>query len=542
MQKPIKMKMLLGLLVLSAAQVFAFETVVRPLPGEKWWGGALMDGAAMPYGNTPKPVDLGRDGRGGAVAPFLVSSAGRYVWSERPFVYALTNDTLYVNSSVEMLEPVQAGTTLKEAYLAASQEHFPFDGRMPADLLFTLPQWNNWVEIAIQGMNQKSVDAYTDALAESGFPCGVYMMDGGWLTHQGSFEFNADFPDPKGMFDRIRAQGWKTMIWIAHMVSGDSYEAKLRRHARGYRIDGRDVLAYRKDNPRTKEPGMMWWWSGVSAVWDLTYAPGRADYLECLKTFAARYGLDGFKFDAGDLRPLSATLAFHDPAAEAADYAYWYARIAGDNFSYNEIRAGFRTGGLPVMQRLHDQHHSWKALAKVSGCVQAAGMIGSPYVVADMIGGGEAQTFRPDNFFSEKLFLRSCAMQALQPMMQFSAAPWRYLSAEGQAACRRFADLHVAFGPYILELARQAAKTGEPIVRPMEYQFPHQGFGKPMAQFMLGPRWLVAPVTREDDSLVVELPAGSWRDDGGETHVGPTTLRYEHVPTDRLVRFERIDL
>ena len=102
-------------------------------------------------------------------------------------------------------------------------------------------------------------------------------------------------------------------------------------------------------------------------------------------------------------------------------------------------------------------------------------------------------------------------MQSLLPMMQFSAAPWRHLSPEGVRLCRAFADLHIAFGPYIMETARHAAKTGEPIVRAMEYEFPHQGFNHPMQQFMLGDRWLVAPVITPDDAKVVELPAGKVR-------------------------------
>ena len=56
------------------------------------------------------------------------------------------------------------------------------------------------------------------------------------------------------------------------------------------------------------------------------------------------------------------------------------------------------------------------------------------------------------------------------------------------------------------------------IARTMEYEFPHAGFAKPMTQFMLGPKWLVAPVTAEDDAVTVELPAGRWTDDLGTVH------------------------
>ena len=66
------------------------------------------------------------------------------------------------------------------------------------------------------------------------------------------------------------------------------------------------------------------------------------------------------------------------------------------------------------------------------------------------------------------------------------------------------------------------------------------GFARPMQQFMLGSRWLVAPVTTPDNAKTVELPAGTWRDDLGAIHEGPATLHLENVPLSRLPRYERL--
>ena len=525
--------------VLAASARQRQVTVVTPLAGEKWWGGILHRGWEMPYGNTPRPIDLGLEG--GVTAPFLVSSAGRYVWSDRPFVYAFTNDVLTVASDVEKVEPVVAGTTLREAYLAASAKHFPFNGRTPAELLFAKPQWNNWIEIAIQGMRQTSVDAYTEALARSGFPCGVYIMDGGWLSHNGSYRFHApDFPESRTRLvvgEDILAVDHVALPVAQHLVLAAVGAPERRRP--DHRLP--PLLADAAEHAPGVRAGVVWWWSGISCVWDLTYALGWDDYAQTLRRFAAEYGIDGFKWDAGDVGPMARTLRFHDPAKRAVDWAHDYVRVCAELFPYNEYRVGFRTGGMPVMQRLPDVYHRWEAIRRVSGMVQAAGLLGSPYVVADMVGGGEATTYRPGGYFSEKLFVRSCALAALHPMMQFSAAPWRYLSPGNVEICRAFANLHVEFAPYILDLARQAARTGEPIVRTMEYEFPHAGFAKPMTQFMLGPKWLVAPVTAEDDAVTVELPAGCWTDDLGTVHVGPKTLTLTHVPLGRLPRYARTE-
>ena len=123
--------------------------------------------------------------------------------------------------------------------------------------------------------------------------------------------------------------------------------------------------------------------------------------------------------------------------------------------------------------------------------------------------------------------------------MQFSVAPWRILSAENLAIVQKTAKLHEQFGPYIMRYAHLASTTGEPIVRHMEYQFPHQGFEECKDQFMLGDRFLVAPVVTPAMSRSVKLPKGTWRDELGKKYKGGKTYTIQ-VPLDRLPYFEKI--
>ena len=509
------------------------------LDGERWWGGGGGDGQNQPYGDGDSPrIDLRT--HGSTSSPLLVSSRGRYVWSEKPFGYEFKGGHLLLDSDMEEIAPVRAGDTLRDAYLAAAKAHMRFDGRTPPDVFFSLPQWNNWIEIFLHGMDQKAADDYTAELAASGFPCGVYMMDGGWLSHQGSYEFyEKDFPDPHGLFDRIRSHGWTPLIWTAHFVSPDSREYKRLRYHEIHRC--LDYLAYRKA-PGSKAAAVVRWWSGISAIYDLTKPEAAAFYAKTLKDFAAAYGIAGFKFDAGDPAMFVEDCRFHDETAEPVDYTRLYAELAAREFPYHEIRVSWKCGGLPLVTRLNDRAHTWTGPSgqdTIIPQILAAGLLGAPYSLADMVGGGLETSFVRREI-DEALFVRSAALQALLPMMQFSPAPWRHLSPEGVETCRAFANLHVAFAPYILECARHAAKTGEPIVRAMEYEFPGQGFARPMQQFMLGSRWLVAPVLSPDGAKTVELPAGRWRDDLGAIHAGPAALRLENVPLSRLPRYERL--
>jgi alpha-glucosidase (family GH31 glycosyl hydrolase) len=125
-------------------------------------------------------------------------------------------------------------------------------------------------------------------------------------------------------------------------------------------------------------------------------------------------------------------------------------------------------------------------------------------------------------------------------MMQFSVAPWRVLSAENAALCRRMALLHEQFGAEILELARASAKSGEPIARPLAYTYPNGGYEQIKDQFLLGDTILVAPVLEKGArSRKIVFPAGSWKGDDGSAVTGPATVEIA-APLDRLPWYRRL--
>ena len=299
-----------------------------------------------------------------------------------------------------------------------------------------------------------------------------------------------------------------------------------------------DILVRSKDHPK-RDAALVWWWNGISVTMDLTRKDIRQKFTDELKAFAERFHFDGFKFDGGDPEYFRGNALFSEPWMTAADFGHAY-NLVGEAFPYNEYRAGYNPGGLPLVIRHIDVGHSWEETRAVIPNLLTAGLLGCPYVFADMIGGGLGGSYMPGSTFSHKLFVRSCELQALMPMMQFSAAPWRVLTPEECAICRRFAELHVAFGPYIMEQVHHASATGEPIMRSMEYEFPGCGYEKVDQQFMLGPRYLVAPVTEEDDSKTVYLPKGKWRDDLGKVWKGPKVLQLKDIPLDRLPYYEKI--
>jgi len=255
------------------------------------------------------------------------------------------------------------------------------------------------------------------------------------------------------------------------------------------------------------------------------------------------YGVDGFKLDGGDAvhysdeRMLNGSLS-HTPETLPNEHTEAFARF-GLKYALNEYRATWKLGGQALAQRLRDKNHNWEDLQKLVPGIINQGLMGYPFTCPDMIGGGEYLSFRNVDVLDEELIVRAAQAHALMPMMQFSAAPWRVLGPENLEICRRMADLHAEMGPEILTLARQAAQTGEPIVRPLEYLYPDQGYVGVVDQFMLGENILVAPVTEKGaTSRAIRFPAGSWLGDDGSLVEGPVEITVD-APLARLPWYRR---
>jgi alpha-glucosidase len=525
------MRKLLFILLLAPCLAYAqgkFKTEITIQKDEKWWGAFVGFGQEMPFGNL-ELQDLATQNYNNQNAPLLISSNGRYLWSDSPFKFSVQADKLDIYSEAEELNVIQAGKTLKEAFLNASKLHFPSSGKIPQPLFFSMPQYNTWIEL-MYNQNQPDILKYAHDAKKQGFPEGVFMIDDNWQKYYGNFEFKPDkFADPKAMIDELHQLGYKIMLWICPFVSADSPE---------YRdLEKKGFLIKSKGS---NTPAMITWWNGVSASYDLTN-PEAVKYLKSqLHQVQDKYGVDGFKFDAGDMNYFSGDYNLFEKTATAVDLCRRWSEI-GLDFPYNEYRASWKMGGKPLVQRLGDKDYSWAALQSLIPQAATAGLLGYSYVCPDMIGGGSFATFLniEPNQFDQELIVRSAQVHAMMPMMQFSVAPWRILNAENLKITRDFAVFHQKMGNYILALAQQTAQTGEPILRHMEYAFPHQGFAECKDQFMLGDKYLVAPMVVKGNRRRVKLPKGLWKDDQGKVIKGGQTLEIQ-VPMSRLPYYEKL--
>jgi len=519
---------------------------VAMLPGESWWGLANAFGRDMPFSEkTDIEIDIRRNNYANQALSLLCSNMGRAIWCGEPVAAKISGGKIALSSDSGRIELAEAPErTLRSAFRLAIAKWIPPAGRTPDPLLFSAPQCNTWIELTY-GQNEQGILDYARSMIEGGLPPGILMIDDGWQFGYGTWEFDPrHFRDPKGMIRELHQMGFKVMLWVCPFVSMDS-PAYRELTGAGCGDGGCGFLcsAFGPDGARrakwSNDPAAVSWWNGKSALLDFTQPEAVEWFSAQLSRLRREYSVDGFKFDAGSVSNYCGNLIAHDISATAVAQNGLYGAFALDG-ACNELRNAFGFAGKPVVMRLFDKSHSWEALGQLVPDMTAAGFVGCPFICPDMIGGGNWTSFRPGAPFDPDIFVRSAQIHALSPMMQISASPWRMLSGRHLEAFKEAVALRQHLVPLILELAEESAKSGEPMMRAMEYVFPHQGLDRPLQQFMLGDTLLVAPVISQDGSKTVELPAGRWRDDLGAIHLGPATLRLESVPLNRLPHYERL--
>jgi hypothetical protein len=508
---------------------------IKLLADEYWWGGLARHGDQMPFSReTHYRQSLHRTFLGNQACPLLVSSKGRYIWSEEPFAFEFKDGWLFIDEYLSEVYQEEGQANLRGAYLAAAERFFPPSGSIPHELSFLAPQYNTWIAMG-KYPSQEKVLHYAQEILDSGMPPGVLIIDDFWYKNNGIWEWDPTiFPDPKGMIAHLHERGFRIVLWVSPWVSADT--------RRFQRLAATRYVLYAADQPVSDEtilddhleeaPLIQRWWNGASAVLDLSN-PGAFNWFRGeLDQLVEEYGVDGFKFDGGDpfRYPLSARpFAPRTPNGHCEDFG----RV-GLKYSLSEYRACWKHGNQPLIQRVRDKGHKWGTggLADTLPTSLAHGLMGYAYTCPDMVGGGELGAI--PSTLDQELYIRWAQNGTFFPIIQYSMLPNRVLDEHHLAICKKFVELRKIIGPEILQLAWHAAQSGEPIMRHMAYMFPNAHMETVNDQFMVGDRYLVAPVLNKGETTrLVRFPAGRWRGDDGSLFPGPCEAEIE-VPLSRL--------
>lgn len=504
--------------------------VIELLPDESWYGGIVRHGLAQPYGHGAAAANLIGNLDGNQGCPFLVSSKGRYVWCKEPFAFEFTKETLIIKDAYDAVILGEGYNDLRRAYLEACKKHFPASGKTPDMFNFTTPQYNSWIELQFNP-SQEKVLQYARKVLACGLEPGIMMIDNYWYKWNGNWTFDKEaFPDPKGMIDELHAQGFKVILWISPFISADS----------------RTFMTLKKRNLLIKdekgEPAIQSWWDGYSCCIDLTHPEGFKWLQDSLDHLVEKYKVDGFKFDGGD--PYRYLLTDQTYKLETPNtHCELFAKI-GLKYDTSEYRACWKLGGQHLLQRIRDKEHSFDkgGLADIIPSVLIQGLIGYPYTCPDMIGGGEVNSFLEDNSdFSEELYVRWMQCSVFFPMIQFSILPNNVLNSDNLRLVMDLVQLRQqTILPLLKELLKNAAETGEPVIRHMAYEFPGESLEKVMHQYMFGSDYLVAPVLEKGATTrSVIFPNGNWLADDGTIYAGGQKHTIE-APLIRLPYFKKM--
>lgn len=521
----------------------------KMLQNEVWWGGSSAwkrdEGRrnlvnVQPYDETMEETfDSIADGFNQS-APLYLSSKGRYVWCDSPLKATFKKGVVVIEG--ENVRLVEAGDCLRDAYLAAMKAHFPFEQKDLPEKFFTTAQYNTWMEFTYNP-TQKSVLAYAHAIVDNGYEPGILIIDEGWSIHYGTWEFDfVKFPDPKAMLDELHALGFTVMLWLVPYVTLDGRDYLELTAPWVSKMEGKEYARKLVRQPNG-QVAIARWWNGTSGVYNMCEEADRAWLDAQLQHLMRDYGVDGFKFDGGNIGSFAKERWVTEPPKETAEELNKAWNDFGARYTYHEYKDTYGRSGRAVIQRIQDKDHAWedKGLQSLVPTAIVQGLLGYPYICPDMVGGGQWHfnldpTFKAD----EELFVRMAQCSALFPMIQFSWAPWRLLGEEAQKLCLEAAKLHAKFAERIVKLVKETKTTGEPILRSMEYAYPHSGYERLTDQFLLGQDVLVAPVVVQGQrTRRVQLPNGKWRYVDGTVYEGGKEIEVD-APLEVLPYFEKV--
>lgn len=254
------------------------------------------------------------------------------------------------------------------------------------------------------------------------------------------------------------------------------------------------------------------WAGGYSAFYDIT-DPQVFDMLrDRLTALQDSCGVDGFVFDC------EAALPYARFSREGtAEYLKKWSEL-GLGFGYSLYTISRTRGMAPYVSDLQmDARLDWAFLPQAVSNLISANLLGFPYSTVRADPAQPADSACVD----QKLLLRYMQLASLLPVPAIGMAPWRITDPQIARQCRDALEIRGKLGGYYAALAAESSRTAEPLVRHMEYEFPRNGFTDCNDQFMIGSKYLVAPLLGESDTRTVRFPRGVWIGPQGERFKGP---------------------
>lgn len=394
-------------------------------------------------------------------------------------------------------------------------------------------------------------------------PADVIYLDIDYMDEYRVFTWDKKrFPNPSKMMADLKAKGFKTVLIIDPGIKADeNYE--IYRQGKGKNVfvknaDGTDLIrnVWAKESvfPDFTDPKAREWFAsfyrmhldeGVAGFWTDMNEPGvfiteNVEKPEILhhpaKTFPldTRHAGDGLK---------DTHRRYHNVYGMQMARATFEGvrKLAPEKRPFVLTRAGFAGVQRFAAVWTGDNYASWDHLALSIPMLANMSVSGVPFVGADAGGFAEMP--------SGELYARWLQAAALTPFLRSHSVgwvgnkePWAF-NDDFTKINRASIELRYQFLPYLYTLLLQHERTGQPVMRPLWYEYP----GDKQAylindEFLLGGDLLVAPVVREGmRTRGIYLPEGAeWLDWWTGEKIESGKIHYLQTPLDRLPIFARV--
>jgi alpha-glucosidase/alpha-D-xyloside xylohydrolase len=349
-------------------------------------------------------------------------------------------------------------------------------------------------------------------MREKKLPCdaliylGTEFAPSGWNTRNGEFTWHSgNFPDPKGMIDKLHAQHFKVVLHI--VIEGSRLTGTVHEPC-----DPKNAVPSGRtpDNRWPEDRNIPCYWPYHKPLFDV--------------------GVDGWWPDQGD--------GYNAPSRLNRNRMYWE---GSQLYRPNERPFALHRNGYAGMQRYAaflwsgDVQSRWETLRTHVPVAVNTGLSGIPYWGTD-IGG-----FIPTQEYTGELHVRWFQFGAFCPSFRAHGRrwhlrlPWGWNGGDGgpleeapaykpdpnelknpqvEPILKKYLELRYRMLPYTYTAARECCDTGLPIMRALWLHYPDDAAAVTRGdQYLWGRDVLVSPVVEKGaTSRRLYLPRGTWFD------------------------------
>ncbi|MFD3158157.1 glycoside hydrolase family 31 protein [Haloimpatiens sp. FM7330] len=370
---------------------------------------------------------------------------------------------------------------------------------------------------------QSEVLNLTKTFREKDIPCDTIYLDIDYMDAYRVFTWdNQRFPNYKGMINELHDNGFKLVTIIDPGV-------KIDKDYRVYK-EGVENNYFLKDNDGNVLNGKVWpmdsafpdfsnekvrnWWGGlnselinigVDGIWNDMNEPSLFDAITGTIPKDIIHNSDEGAITHEE---------FHNLYGMMEDKATFEGMIKADSNKRTFLLSRSAFAGIQRYSALWtgDNQSLWDHLKLSIPMNCNLGLSGVSFVGNDVGGFGGHCT--------EELLVRWTQVGTFLPMFRNHSAmgtrnqePWAF-DKNTEDICRKYIKLRYEILPYLYNVFYDAAEEGQPILRPLIYEFQNDSKAVNINdEFMLGENILVAPILEEGCiERNVYLPQGKWVD------------------------------